>query len=253
MNINECIRNKCIKNEYLTILCDLFGMVKWDLLRDEKVTAWITWWINIHHRDPITLWEWQWNLNTFRFGGDYTPRALLIIWRSVIASLWIHPSLPPPKKMDSLMKGIRIPNHRNPNHPFTISWFTPPKKDHQNQLRLSMHLGPLKLWWPCRYGQLVLDGWSPQEPKMPDVLPNQQPKPPTQTISWVSRSLQTKKTTIQLDSRILVGDWTNPFEKYCIIISPGVKIHHIWKHQLQKFWNIHRKIKGKKKIRKRYD
>ena len=60
--------------------------------------------------------------------------------------------------------GVKIKNDWN-HHP-AISWFTPPqKKNHQNQLPLSMHLGPLKLWWPCRYGQLVLDGWSPPSTK----------------------------------------------------------------------------------------
>ena len=109
---NKCIRNKSIKNEYLAILCDLFGMVKWpfqrfsDLLGDEKVTAWITWCINIHHRDPITLWEWQWNLNTLRFGGDYTPRALLIIWRSVIIIPTDSPLPPQKKQWIPLWKGL---------------------------------------------------------------------------------------------------------------------------------------------------
>ena len=26
-------------------------------------------------RDPITFWEWSWNLNTFRFGGDCWPES----------------------------------------------------------------------------------------------------------------------------------------------------------------------------------
>ena len=34
-----------------------------------------------HPRDPITFWEWQWNLSTMRFGGDWTPlHHSLTIW-----------------------------------------------------------------------------------------------------------------------------------------------------------------------------
>ena len=29
----------------------------------------------LYPRGPITFWEWEWNLNTLLFGGDYTPQS----------------------------------------------------------------------------------------------------------------------------------------------------------------------------------
>ena len=31
--------------------------------------------IYIYPSDPITFWEWQWNLNTLHWGGDWTPQS----------------------------------------------------------------------------------------------------------------------------------------------------------------------------------
>ena len=30
----------------------------------------------MNHRDPITFWEWYWNLNIMRFGVDWTSQSL---------------------------------------------------------------------------------------------------------------------------------------------------------------------------------
>ena len=94
------------------------------------------------YRDPITFWEWSWNLHTLQRRWLYTP---IILWRSVIGSLGLT-------KMEQETERRDIPGPQ---------CFLP------RSLALSVPLEVIRRtgWWQPNLKSFPTSGWNREKPR----------------------------------------------------------------------------------------